>query len=456
MIARSSWLLFAQLLIFTFSSTINCQDELAQDQPEVEVNLEGKEDQLEFRDQNEKLQQIDKDTLPSKGTCMPVFELQSYLQSASNSTKTPASIESAAKQTFSFAIGDIDLPIASKDGSINSAIKLLSSFNTHLDPTESDGGGQEMENVVNFRQNHLKIQGLNLSMLNVHLYSDNDPKFGIGITIKNTTMTGNFAYSGPLAFTESRLAGFYRMSIENIYLVASSNLTKQRVFRFSSSKKSGTLSEEIVTLKTNDFKLNITNLGYISIDILDSKDATKPTTNYLLRMMQRVLQKTIKRTYYSFENYIKETLEREARHYIDCELTRFTPMLSEASTVESSSSANKLGDLARIINLEITKSQLDSVLLPNFDHQQSILGTQATIRFTNGSLSGLNHIHLTGETRIKLQEEHLFVNTSIGWSDLRPYYSWNLFLGGNANSTSDRASTSRGFVAFNIKGVSRI
>lgn len=377
---------------------------------------------------------------------------------------------------LSFPIEDINMPIAQTGGSVHSAMKMLSSFSSHLanlgqeeEEQENQGGlrGEEeeeeedegQENLVKFKSNRLTVEGLNLSMLNIHLYPDSDPKFALGITIRNTTLTGKFIYNGPAILTETRLAAHYRMSIDNIYLTAASNLTKSPI----GSQYSGlNNTKQRYALRTENFKMNISNLGYITIEILDSHDASKPTVNYLLRMLQRILQKTIKRTYYSFENYIRQTLELESRRSIDCELTRFSPLLASSSTSdddENSSTSttnspssqlknNQQEDLARIINQEIRDSHFDSVPLPNYDHHQSILGTQAKVHLHNGSLSGLDHLQLTGETKIKLQDQHLLVNASIGWFNLRPYYNWEMYLGANAS-----APTTKGFVAFNIKHI---
>lgn len=362
-----------------------------------------------------------------------------------NTQKVQPNKLEADKVSLTFAIPDIDVPVSPANSSLNSAIKFISAFDN---PFGLDNGNSEssMESVVKFRENQLNIVGLNLSMLNIHLFPNSDPKFGLGLIIKNTILTGQFSYNGPLLLTDSKLAGFYRMSIDNIFLVVSSNLTKQqeiipkRLIKIDQDRS----AQSMFRLKSNDFKLNITNLGYINIEVFDSKDLSKPTTNYLLKLLQRVLQRTIKRTYYSFENYIRETLQVEGREFLDCELTRFNHLL------DNKGASSHQSDLARIISSEITRSQLSSVPLPNYEHQQNILGSLATVQFYNGLLSGLNNTKLNGETRIKLQDEHLFVNTSIGWSDLRPQYNWSLIIG---NSPKTSAPISKGVVAFNIKGI---
>lgn len=415
----------------------------------------------------------------SANKCIPI------LTSTNAFNATGASYPSLADlaTNVSFPVRNINMPVAPASGSINSALRLLSTFDKHLSGSSDDAasvdgsdsiddddeGGDDSadviegfnvgDNLVRFRHNRLRLQGLNLTMLNIHIYTDSEPKLALGITIKNTTLTGRFVYDGPTLISDTKLAGYYRMSIDNIYLVASSNLTK---------KTAGTQDEQC-DLATNEFKLNITNLGYISIDIFDSKDASLPTTNYLLRMMQRLLQRTIKRTYYTFETYIRETLEGQSRKFIDCELTRFSPMLLAGNDKskqgqQQSKSQFSQSDLARIINGEIERSHMSTVGLPTFDYQQSIFGTSANINFNNGSMSGLDNLVLDGETRVKLQDEHLIVNASIGWQNLRPYYSWRLHIGplaspGQANATTDKQQASRspiskGFVAFNIKAVS--
>lgn len=379
--------------------------------------------------------------------CVPMLDLVGSGSSRTNSSPF------GAKANYSFDIGDIDLPIAQADGSVNSAMKLLSTFSSQFDVNSpEDSAVEPMDNVIRFRESHLLISGLNLSMLNIHLYTNSDSKFGVGITIKNTTMTGKFSYNGPLmALTEPKLAAYYRMSIDNIYMVASSNLTKQ-------ARNSEHESEHRFNMKTNDFRLNITNLGYINIEILDQKDSRRPTTNYLMRMLQRFLQKTIKRTYYTFESTIREALEREGRRILDCELTRFSPLLDKQSPSLVNSSQRKQSDLVHVISGEIARAQLSTVQLPNFDYQQSILGSTALVQFYNGSISGLHNIQLNGETWIKLQNEHLFVNTSIGWQEIKPYYNWELYFGSAASNISRSSSptsppTSKGHVAFTIKAI---
>lgn len=398
--------------------------------------------------------------------CVPMLNFGFGINSTTSSSSNAASSNIVGPNaSYSFNINDIDLPIAQADSSVNSAMKLLSTFTSQFDPFQlsdslSNSGSEQIpDNVVRFKENNLFINGLNLSMLNIHLFTDNDSKFGLGITIKNTTMTGKFSYNGPLAITETKLAAYYRMSIDNIYIVASSNLTKQQNSLNNNQDELGDSDDDNddamnqYNLVTNDFKLNITNLGYISIDIFDRKDSTKPTSNYLLRMLQRFLQKTIKRTYFTFENYIKKTLEKESKRLLDCELTRFTPLLDK-------SAKNNKNDFTQIISGEINRLQLSTVTLPDFDHNQNVLGSSALVLFYNGSLSGLHNIQLNGETRIKLQnEQHLFVNTSIGWKDIKPYYNWELYLGSTAinNSRSSTSAhlnpTAKGHVSFTIKAI---
>jgi len=362
----------------------------------------------------------------AENTCVPMFNLTNYLN------VTPPS-HSNSEANFSFAIGDIDLPVSLSNSSFSAAIKFLSSFSSQLEP---DNEQEQRENFVRFRENRLHITGPNLTMLNMHLFADSDPKFGIGITIKNTTLTGQFSYNGPLALTDSKLAGYYRMSIDSVFLTASSNLTK----RIDNSVRGR--ENKRYNLRTSDFKMNISNLGYISIDIFDSRDSNRPTSNYLLKMLNRLLQRTIKRTYYTFETYIREALESESRRSLDCELTRFSPLL------DNRGASNHQSDLGRILSNEILRSQLNFVPLPNYEHQQAVLGTNAIIQLYNGSLTGLESIRLNGETRVKLQDEHLFVNTSVGWTELKPHYNWNLLIG------NSKTPISKGFVSFNIKGVS--
>jgi hypothetical protein len=417
-------------------------------------------------------------------------------------------------------------------------MKLLAAFDDQLSgldgDDDDDGDGDSLgdaavqesrgQNVVRFKRNRLHLSGLNFTMLNVHLYQDDEPRFAVGVNIANTTLVGQFQYDGyapAVSFIGpdySKLAGHYRMSIDNILLTAASNLTKVQVPTTTPDAKYK------YKLASNGLRMNISNLGYISIEILDAKDSSRPTSNYVLKMLQRVLQKTIKRTYNKFEDYIRQTLELEGRQFLDCELTRFSPLLTEnqrdykppaglaanerqtkaataAATTDGMVSPNGtdkggqqtmvmlqpngtyLQDLAKIISTEIANSHLDRIRLPDFDYQRTVFGSSADISFQNGSLDGLDNIKLNGETRVKLLEEHLLVNASVGWFDLRPHYNWTLYFGsshedeqtatsGRANSTSEQQQQAaaagdaqrvqtigsgrpmaRGFVAFSIKAV---
>lgn len=432
--------------------------------------------------------------------CVPTFSLVQLVNSTQNGQRLSSGV--------TLPVGNIDLNVGPSESSLgSSAMRLLTSIGSQFVGSENaygDGGiaadldAEENQdeyvdeaavpsNVVRFRDNQLHVNGLNLSMLNVHVFGSGEPRFGFGVTIKNTTLTGRFSYNGPLLLTDSRLAGYYRMSIDNIYLIVGSNLTKsiltQRRVKSvhevdSDDNEKGAVGEEAedvddddakvlrkttYMLKTNGFGMNITNLGYISIDIFDSRDLGAPTTNYLLRMLQRVLQRTIKRTYYTFETYIRSTLERESRRSIDCELSRFSPLLTEIShTRPPAHTYIDQADLGRILTSELARTHFSQVSLPDFEHTQSVLGTSATVHFRNGSLTGLDNLALSGETRVKLQDEHLFVNTSIGWRDLRPYYNWSLRFGqpavqvrqdNNNSSATDASGSVRGFVSFHIKQV---
>lgn len=455
---KSSSLLYTLLVVFSFKGACHLASDESVRQPELEEAGNDTSEGLSILKSSHQPQENELYQLPLilpitpalevEKICNPILDwrpaVNNYTSSASEDARPQSALHKleADKVNLTFAIPDIDMPVAPAGGSLNSAIKLMSAFDN---PFGSDGGDepQPVESVVQFRENQLNILGLNLSMLNVHLYPNDDPKFGIGVTIKNTILTGRFSYDGPLLLTDSRLGGYYRMSIDNIYLVVASNLTRLPDHKKSNSSKSAESGYKIQSkLASNDFKLNITNLGYINIEVFDSKDSGKPTTNYLLRLLQRVLQRTIKRTYYSFENYIRETLQKEGREFLDCELTRFNRLIDHEKF------ATPLSDLEGIIGAEIARSQLSSVPLPNYEHQQNILGSTATVNFYNGSLSGLNNTKLNGETRIKLQDEHLFINTSIGWSDLRPQFSWSLTLGNNPKTSSP---ISKGLVSFTIK-----
>lgn len=359
---------------------------------------------------------------------VPALDEQSYRSGSQHVVvKRSLSADSISQlSNFSLAVGNIDMPIASAESSMHTALKLWSTIGTQLDGGESDADSGEImdenpyasENLVQFRKNRLTVQGLKVSMLNIHLLPNSEPRFSIGIQIKNTSMTGQFSYKGPV-----HLSSHYRLSIDNIYLIASSNLTKD--------------SDNNLKLRTSDLSMNITNVGYIAIEIVDANN--KPTSNYLLRILQRVLQKSIKKTYLTFETHIKRVLEQEARRAVDCEVGSYR-------MYESDGPANS-NDLARLIGREIKWSNLSTVVLPEFEHQNTILGTNATIQFYNGSLSGLENFRMDKETRIKLQDEHLLVNASCGWSELRPYYNWNLTLGGS------KSTISKGFVSFHIKSI---
>ena len=453
--------------------------------------------------------------------CVPLLSSVSFQNSAGEEqTKIPAS--------FSFAVGNIDMPIGAQQQvrPLHSAIRLLSTFESQLLGDENEGAGEGEEVVQNgeeedglavreqggnseeatkpsamqFRQNRLHLSGLNLTMLNVHLYNQSEPRFGLGVNIRNSTLTGRFRYSGPASALSSmvlfgaapsgvssarsgersKVNGVYRISIDNVHLIANANLSKVRDETPERGEKSW--PNDTLKLVTDNFKLNISNLGYISIEILDGQDPSKPTSSYVLSMLQRVLQKTIKRIYNSFESNLVQTLEMEGKRFLDCELTRFEPILSlrspsaksrefrqqqqQLASGQSSNMSTSLEDLSQIISSEIKNLNLSQVNLPDFDYQRQILGTNANIYFTNGSLSGLDNFRLNGETRVKMQNQHLLINASLGWFDLRPHYNWTLHLGANLQSVAGQqaggsgagaavvaAPSSRGFVAFNIRAI---
>lgn len=406
-------------------------------------------------------------TTRANNKCTPMFNLASHVQHARNLSSLSGAVEATtpvSQRNFSFGLPDITMPVSPPNGSINSALKFLGTFGSQLDAsldsaddidetTALGDNGEPLENAVKFVKNSLHINGLNLTMLSVHLPTIGEPKFGFGLVIRNTTLSGRFSYNGPLALTGSQLSGFYRMSIDSIYLAASSNLTKivylsannQQQQQQLAGRQSGS-PKALSSLVTNDFQVNISNMGHIDIGIYDSSDMSKASSNFLLRMLQRFLQKTIKRTYYTFEGFIKSALERESKIVVDCELTRLSLPLGDKPHLFNSSYQH---DLALMIGGEISSSQLDRVALPDFLHQQALIGTQARVQFYNGTLTGLDHLKFNEETRVKLQNQHLFVNSSVGWTDLNPYYSWNLTLG-----TSSKSPMSRGFVSFKIKTVS--
>lgn len=362
--------------------------------------------------------------------CEPKLDMLAYVR-PQKQIKLP-SAKSDEQRNFAFKIADIDMPIQPPNGTLKTALEIISSWGSvgdELSIVDSDEEDEQLSNVIQFRNNQLNIDGLNLSMLNVHLYTASEPKFALGVHIKNTRLTGEFAYYGPpIPWASFPVSGYYRMSISDIMLVSSSNLTKLNV----RSKPQ---------IQTNNLVLNITNIGYIDIDLMDTANSTKSTSNTLLQMVRRLLLMTVKRTYYTFEGRIRETLEREGRRALDCELTRFS------GSLDSNSRSIGQNDLAKIIRAEIERSNIGSVPLPDYQHNQSILGSSATINFYNGTLKGLNNFYLDGETRIKLENSHLLVNTSVAWKDLNPYYNWNLTLG------SRKTTTSKGFVSLDIKTV---
>lgn len=512
----------------------------------------------DFSDIQEEPQQQQQQYAPDK-KCRPLLgsftsnELKGTSKNNPNHTEKQSQQQQQQQQTtkldeFSFTIGDIDMNLESQQGfsgPLQSAMKFLSVIEKQIygddeeeDESENDDSNSDLEmgqengqsftrkrtkNMIQFQENKLHLSGLNLSMLNVHLYNLSEPRFALGVNVKNTTLYGKFHYNGPtptlLATTgsaassselgqsssslngRSKLNGIYRMSIDNVLVVATSNLTK--VPRKSANLNVNDFNYKLIT---NDFGMNISNLGYISIDILDPIDPRKPTSNYVLRMLQRVLQKTIKRIYYSFEQTLRHTMETEGRRFLDCELTRFEPLLVNSPTtgrtqqnqpvvgslpatgqIFNSTSSTSLDDLSRIISSEINHLNLSKVSLPDFDYQRQIFATNANIYFTNGSMTGLDNFKLTGETRIKLQNQHLLMNASLGWFNMRPHYNWTLYFGNNvqrvpstarldntsATDTMDitttttggsenitssvaklpPAPTSSGFVAFNIKAI---
>lgn len=366
--------------------------------------------------------------------CEPVFDLSSYLTS-SKLTHATDQVSPPGQRRFSFEIGKVDMPLTPPNGSIKTVLQVLSSFGKYgldigLPFSSSETEAEETPtNLIQFRSNKLHIQGLNMTMLNVHLFGSSQPKFAIGVAVKNTTLTGRFTYHGPRLFYSSEpISAYYRMSIADIMLVASSNLTKSI----------GNLGPKLLT---NDLRMNITNLGYVDIDILDSPESTSSTSDSMLQMVRRLLLMTVKTTYHTFESRIRDVLQRESRRALDCELTKLSPL------IDKSSPSIGQNDLAKIMRIGIEQSNFSSVPLPNYEHKQSVLGSTAVINFFNGSLHGLNNVNLDGETRIKLQDKHLYVNTSVVWSDLKPYYNWNLTFG-NA-----RSPVSKGFVSFDIKTI---
>lgn len=497
------WSLLVLLIVSLQALTlVRCeiQSQQAEFLEQIENSAQKEQDQLDA-DDDEVADQSQRSREEAK-KCVPMLDLPSYLNSNNSnaSNRSQRSSFSSANVSLSFQIKDIEMPLQNQNGdstipgssaaAANSALKLLSTFSSPLDAFGVDTEEDQPQNKlsIKFSENQLHLRGLNLSMLNVHLHENDsiDSKFSIGVIIKNTTLLGKFSYNGPtsiLSTGESKLEAYYRLSIDNIMLIASSNLTKQEG-SINISRRTER-DERIATgsrfsLVANDFKLNITNLGYINIDIFDHKNSMlKPTSNYILRILQRFLQKTIKRTYFTFENYIREVLERESKRALDCELTRFAPLLDDdgqhlagsspsSQQLISATGASQQGGrdyrqsaLAKIISNEIERSQLNSVNLPDFDYQQTILGSSAKVVFFNGSLSGLSNIRLNGETKIKLQDDkHLYVNTSIGWFNLKPYYSWNLLLGSSATNSSNggggnstKPALASGFVSFHIKEI---
>lgn len=367
------------------------------------------------------------------------------------------------KNEFKFKMGNLTIPLADilngSHGSLGiAAMKLLTSFsdsdgdngNGNIDDEQAMNGHS---NSICFVDNELGVKGLNLSMLSVHLYANSDPKCGLGINARNVTLTGRFIFNSQMLMTENSFTGYYRMQISDVYLTASSNLTKQQhenivlidtIQRRSSSDVSSNAGQvkqaaekmqtlipslKYYNLVANNLHMNISNLGTILIEIYDTQDMSGPqTSNSYLRMLKRILQKSIKKTYYTFESDIRRTIEYEARKSIDCQLTKFSGMLETNSSY--------LADLARILGSEIRLANLNKVPLSNCSYQATLLGAKADIEFTNGTLQGLDNVRLPGETRIKLQDQHLLVNSSIGWYNLSASYDWTLKVSTNKEPMS--------------------
>lgn len=357
--------------------------------------------------------------------------------------------QSQVLSELKFNIADLIMPLSNlgERTSFGAAMKLLSQFN--IDESESESIDQNQEfNTIKFKNNELIVRGLNVSMFSVYLYTDSDPKCSLGILVKNTTLTGKFLYNGPLTLSDVSFVGYYKMQINDVYLTASTNFSKRieenqiadsyDMTSNDSKIKQLNTTRPYYSLVANGLTMNISNLGYISIDIYDSPDFNAETTNnYILKILKRIMQRTIKRTYYMFESKIRHAMEIESRKSLDCQLSRFNSLLESNSTYQK--------DLARIVNNEIEKSNLTIVTLPNYEHQQTILATNAKVYFTNGSLSGLNKMKFNGETRLKLQDQHLLVNSSIGWTDLDSSFDWTIYVSDHQNPSA------KGRVSVHIK-----
>lgn len=328
---------------------------------------------------------------------------------------------------YQFPFGDMKIPLTLPNTNINSALNFISKISNTFEGLESNF--EDEKNMIQFTQNTIYFSGINITMIDMHIYEADEPKFMVGLNIANVSLVGRFHYYGPLAMSELPLEGNYRMTIEDAHIVSSSNLTK---------RLNETGDPE---LKTNNFKLNITNMGFIDITIFDGVNAISPTSNPLFRIFQRLLQKTIKRTYYAFEEYIVRSLTHQSRESIDCELRHYSPILDNKNPIGRE-------DFQRILRLEVVRTNMSLVPIGDFQHTQTVLGTNATITFTNGTMSGLNEVHFNNDTRVKLEQKSIYIRSIIGWEGLAHHYNWELDVGGRTGLAKGRVSFKTKIIEF--------
>lgn len=349
----------------------------------------------------------------------PIVEQQQQQHTTSDNQNEDTIVINKNKndiEVISVDLKDVDIPVTMPVSTMDAALKLLV-------PSSSNGADTTVQSIK-FTQNHLTMTGVNLRLLNMQLYKDSEPKCDLQFTIGNTTVNGRFSFSTQLMLIDLHLEGRYTMQVDDIYVKAATKFAKE------------TNGSNVTALKTKDLDLNITSMGRINLNLyhdVDDEDIGSTDNSYWFKILNRVLHKTIKRTYYMFENEIKQSLEGASKKSLDEELAHFMPYLSYNTSQQQ--------DLVASVRQEMVRSKFVTNKLPDYYHSNRLLGLEAKINFTNGLLSEIDTLKLTGDSKIKIQDLHLLVNTSIGWSELVATYDWRLNIG------------FRGKVKFSIKEV---
>lgn len=301
-------------------------------------------------------------------------------------------------EVISVDLMDADIPLTLPATTLDSAIRMFAPNvpETHL---------------IKFTQNHLTMTGINLKLLTIQLYKENDPKCDVQFIVSNTTINGLFSFDTQVMLVDVRLKGGYTMQINDVHVKASTKVTKEIDADNNSAPR----------LRTKDLDLNITSIGRINLNLYEDDDSDGDDNNYWFRLMNRVLHKTIKRTYYMFEKEIKRTLEEASRKTLNDELAQMESYLS--------SNTSQQQDLVASVRQEMIESNYVSTELPDYQYSNRLLGFETRINFTKGILSDIDTIKITGDSKMKIQDLHLLINTSVGWSELIATYDWRLNLG---------------------------